>query len=589
VRKVFKPFVSVFTVVCFVAGCTDTQPDSSAKPIKRPKPTFRTLYVNDVSHIAACRSPYNPDSGPFTEQALISSIDETVKGPASGAIDVHMLQPCFTWVPWWQSKVYPPKEHYRWFYKTTGLKKDSNGLAEYLINGGDMIEVFTRRCRELGISPFISFRLNDIHYKEYAHLIKQMAEGKKARMSGFDPGKGMPGAASCISRFFIEHPEYWVGPEPVEQINSKDTLAFLHDYKFRNSLRTARSMNWAYPEVREHIFSFIEEICRNYDIDGLELDFMRSLNMFQPQTPVAKREEIAAGFVRRARKLLNETSAGSYRWLSVRVPFWISDWARAGINLEKFVEAGVDMVTLSCHYITRQQCDIAKITRMIPDTPVYLEFTFLNDRKKIKLKTVEGKSLDQFNLNRQNTVQQIYTLAHLAYSRGAQGVSAFNFAYYRLWPEKEVGCESEPPFHIFKYLKQPEWLARQPQHYFISSRDSRQNSINKRFGPEERKTYYIDLAAPSAGWKKGGRLRIQTAEPYGSREFKAWLNGRELEQTCNISEFYPPSCYDCLGDETDLLAWNVPAEILVDGINSISLEFSAGKTIRLEYIDLGIE
>ncbi len=44
---------------------------------------------------------------------LEATVDET----AGMGVDVHMLQPAHTWVPWWPSKVYPMEEHSRWWKK----------------------------------------------------------------------------------------------------------------------------------------------------------------------------------------------------------------------------------------------------------------------------------------------------------------------------------------------------------------------------------------------------------------------------------------------------------------------------------------
>jgi len=553
-----------------------------------PEWTFQTIYTNDVSHIAACKSPFNPENGPFTEKALISSIDETVKGLVQGGIDIHILEPSFTWVPWWQSNVYPPAEHYRWFHAITGFARDDNGIPDYLENGGDMIAVFTKRCRELRISPFVSYRINDHHYKEYAHIIHQIISGKRSKMDGFSPGKGLPGVSNCISKFFAENPEYWVGPEPIEKLQQYEPLAFLHDGTFRTALRRARSMDWAHPEVRDHVFAFIEEICTNYDIDGLQIDFMRHPRMYQEQFPVAERQRISTEFVKRVRSLLDETSKNGHRWLAVRIPFRTSEWDQAGIDPRKFVDAGVDMVNLSCHYVTRQQSDLEKIVKVIPDTPVFLEFTYVCDQKRINIKPQQGQASEQFTICRLLTADQIYTLAHLAYSRGAQGVSAFNFVYYRSFAERHTGCGVEPPWEVFRHLKDKDWLAKQPQQYFLSGMDANQVSIQRTFSGGEKRDFAIDLAPPTQGWKNGGRLRIQTAEPYRGRLFKAWINKEELIETCNVSEFSRPICYDLLGDDDTLFAWIVPAHILKDGINTITLELAEGDPISLQYIDLGV-
>ena len=72
------------------------------------------------------------------------SVDET----AGTGIEVHMLQPGFGWVPWWKSRLYPFTEHVEFMKERFGSRVPKGGWAEYMASGGDMVEVFTRRCRE---------------------------------------------------------------------------------------------------------------------------------------------------------------------------------------------------------------------------------------------------------------------------------------------------------------------------------------------------------------------------------------------------------------------------------------------------------
>lgn len=195
----------------------------------RPKPSFRVLYNNDTTNTVSCTSPWHKKRAPFGADLLEATVDEV----AGTGVEVHLLQPGLGWIPWWKSTVYPADEHYRWFQHQTGLKPDSYG--QYTLGGGDMVPVFIKRCRQRGQTPFISLRMNDAHHLENVGLRNN-------------------GAASA-SRFYVEHPEYRLGAD--------------------QSRSDQHVLNWAIPEVREHKFRFIRELCENYDFDGLEIDFMR--------------------------------------------------------------------------------------------------------------------------------------------------------------------------------------------------------------------------------------------------------------------------------------------------------------------------
>jgi hypothetical protein len=125
-------------------------------------------------------------------------------------VDVHMLQPGNGWVPWWKSEIYPAQEHYRWYKEKTGLSMGR--IGEYMLEGGDLAAVFVKRCRQRGVSPFISLRLNDYHGSEYIDLINDLVSGKKDKNKTYTVGGTHCGSQS---RFRLENPEYRLEPDPL--------------------------------------------------------------------------------------------------------------------------------------------------------------------------------------------------------------------------------------------------------------------------------------------------------------------------------------------------------------------------------------
>ena len=127
-----------------------------------PKPPFQVLFSNDFTNITTCVSPYHPKGQPWKPEMLEATVDET----AGTGVQVHLLQPAHTWVPWWQSDVYPMREHYDWWHSKYG-NYPAMDIHEYILGGGDPFEVFINRCRLHGIMPFISLRMNDPHHLEH--------------------------------------------------------------------------------------------------------------------------------------------------------------------------------------------------------------------------------------------------------------------------------------------------------------------------------------------------------------------------------------------------------------------------------------
>ncbi len=518
------------------------------------KAPFHVLFSNDMTNTTTCTSPYHKKGESFRPEVLEATVDET----AGHGIDVHMLQPGLGWVPMWKSRVYPVEEHFRWLKERYGAEPDTFGRA--VLGGADLVKLFVERCHLRGQKAFISYRLNDSHHKEFADA----KPGEK--VSG--------GSAQGLSRFYCEHPEW----------------------RISNDLKSwhLRVQNWAVPEVRAHKFAFLEELCANYDIDGLELDYMRHCNFFQPdKTTSEQRREIMAGFVKQVRELLDRTAKpGQHRCLCVRIPCFLAAHDPLGIDVAAFAEAGAEMFNLSPYYIFEQQNDSVAIRKRIPNAAVYVEFTHDTRNGPRPTATV---GYDDFSFRRA-TVEQIQTTAHLAYARGLDGVSAFNFVYYREHGTPMRGPFDEPPFDVFNHLGDPAWLARQPQHYFVAQAtwdvpavpDRRLGSGRKPLRANAGETVRVELdgAPPAGGWSGAARLRIQTAKDLTDQRLSVKLNGTPLEADADIREPYPNPYSPLLATAETLRAWRVPADILRDGPNQIDVKLESGAMVELLFVDL---
>jgi hypothetical protein len=176
--------------------------------------------------------------------------------------------------------------------------------------------------------------MNDAHGKEF---VNGSSKNEIPEIPGF--------ALHCLNRFYWEHPEYRIDPNPGKENWS------------------TRVLNWAIPAVRDWMLGFIEEICEGYDIGGLELDFMRHPNYFRvDETPLAERRAIMTEFVRRVRRLLDRTTKmGAHRFLCARLPCYVEAYDILGIDLNAMEEAGLDMVNVSPYYFTIQQTDFAHL------------------------------------------------------------------------------------------------------------------------------------------------------------------------------------------------------------------------------------
>ncbi len=356
-------------------------------------------------------------------------------------------------------------------------------------------------------------------------------------------------------------------------------------------------LNWAIPEVVAHKLGFIEEIIEQYDLDGFELDFMRHCKFFRDDGPApVDRLRIMLGFVGTVRAALDrrEAADGRHRHLCVRIPAFLATHAELGIDIAEFSRAGVEMFNLSYYYFTGQQGDFAAIRRLAPEAAFYVEMCHCTQIAPLPF---IASGYDNFGFRR-TTPNQYYTTSHLAYARGLQGISTFNFVYYREHGVGERGPFDEPPFEIHRGCADPAFVARQSQHYFIGhtwwwmskGRFPLNNTWNQRnLAPGQTAQFEVDMAPPTGGWLRAGSLRIQSPQDLGASRWRAVLNGVELTETDDRSEPYDNLYLPLLGTQEQHRAWAVPAKLCKDGINTIEITLLDGdKPVPIVFLDVAM-
>ena len=186
----------------------------------------------------------------------------------------------------------------------------SRNITQELIDQGTSpLQLAIEFCRRNDIEIFSSVRMNDIH-----------------------DGVGAVYSDAFLPQFKIDHPEYLFGAKG-------DKLA--HGYW--------SGVDYAQPAVRERSFLVIEDICRRYDIDGLELDFWRHPPFFKSYAvsgkPVSsgERDEMTE-LLRRIRTMTEEVSLDRGRPLlvAVRVPDSVGACLSLGLDIERWLSAAAE-------------------------------------------------------------------------------------------------------------------------------------------------------------------------------------------------------------------------------------------------------
>jgi hypothetical protein len=170
------------------------------------------------------------------------------------------------------------------------------------------IDVYARwidRCRQKKISPWVSLRMNDLHYVNDEH-------------------------AYIHSDFWRSHPQW-------------------RRVSYRFSDWTDKALDYERPEVRDYSMKLVREVLERYDFDGLELDWMRFGYYFRPGHE-SDGAVILTEFTAAVRSLLNEweKKRGHPIRLGARVPSQPQTALGLGMDAVTWAKRGLlDMLVIT--------------------------------------------------------------------------------------------------------------------------------------------------------------------------------------------------------------------------------------------------
>lgn len=193
-----------------------------------------------------------------------------------------------------------------------------NSLNEFFNRGTDPLEVTGLFAHENGFEFFWSNRMNDTH--DEAHR---------------------PGNPHINwSKFKEQNPEYLFG-----------TIG----ERFPHGRWSA--VDFSHQEIRDLCVKYYREVCENYDVDGVELDFLRHLYLFENvargDTASQEQLDMLTSLVSQIREVTETTGIkkGKPILVLVRVPDSFEYCRNVGIDLEKWMQLGlVDMVVGSDYF-----------------------------------------------------------------------------------------------------------------------------------------------------------------------------------------------------------------------------------------------
>ncbi len=164
------------------------------------------------------------------------------------------------------------------------------------------------RCRHRGISPWITLRMNDCHLNDIP-----------------------------------DHPFHGSFWKKNPQLRRKNCSGYF-----------ATCLDYAAPEVRNYYKALVAESLERYDIDGLELDFMREPYLFSAGRE-SEGASILTGWMREVRKLTTEAAAKRRHpvHLGVRVPSRPEVASAMGLDALTWAKEGlIDLLVVTPRWAT---------------------------------------------------------------------------------------------------------------------------------------------------------------------------------------------------------------------------------------------
>ena len=209
------------------------------------------------------------------------------------------------------------------------------------------LKIVTDFAHEHGMEAFASLRMNDVH--------DSFVEGH-------------------LSRWKLDHREFLVSTRGLQTAIAEPAFP---GSPVANLYSTA--LDFTHQVVRDRKFEIIEEVCLRYDLDGVELDFIRHpvlfKSIFEGEAVTPEQVSLMTAFIRRVRQRMGEIGQerGRPLLLAVRTPDDLELSLGIGLDLEAWMREGlVDMLFLGGGY-AHFSLPVAKMAKAAHayDVPLY--------------------------------------------------------------------------------------------------------------------------------------------------------------------------------------------------------------------------
>jgi hypothetical protein len=409
----------------------------------------------------------------------------------------------------------------------------ANNQMEALVEAGiDPLQVMIDFCKQHNIEMFWSMRMNDTH------------DGSR---TSYAP------VLFRVNKLKVEHPEYLIG------VPGK-----------RPKHGAWSAVDYARPEIRELAFRYFEEVCRNYDVDGIELDFSRHPVFFKStsrgQHATDEDRAMMTDLLRRIRTMADEVGQQRGRpiLIAARVPGSVEYSRAIGLDIENWLASDLLDLFIPSNHVNDWDYSVALARK---------------HGVKVYPSLDESRAGDEIGKALRITPLAYRARAAEVWATGADGV----YLYNALGPETS----------IWRELGDPKVLAKLDKDYFASPR----GIVNSAGGNLPLEPF----------------LKIETLNPKNPKTLKP---GKMATAQMNVGEdliavgpvklklrlrFDPPldpalirvaindQPLELLHADNDWLDYTPPPQAVRCGSNQVNLTLSSEATAPVKWIDLMLE
>ncbi len=313
----------------------------------------------------------------------------------------------------------------------------SNNKTRYFIdNYEDSLDMAVEFCRKNDIEIVWSMRMNDVHDRGYDQL--------------FPPLK-------------YNHPEWLMGTE-------SDAIKY----------GSWTAVDYTHQEIRDLAFQYVQEVCQNYDVDGVMLDFFRHPVFFKSHalggTASVEEQQMMTDLIAEIRTMADKEGRkkGHPILVWVRTPDNTDLCRNIGLDIEKWMkEKLIDVWVPTGYWRHNSMEDIVALAHGY-DIPVYPSLD-------------ESRVSDPIARSLRNTEKAYSGRAAAWLQSGADGIYSFNY---------DDSNTRYGNFTRLNYLGSLETLASKDKTYTTSARGTMSSQARDIYDADKKEYVGYDYILP---------------------------------------------------------------------------------------------